>query len=48
MKDGKWGDAVSLAFNSDSYTTGHPSLSADGKILYFASDMPGGSGGKDI
>ncbi len=48
MKDGKWGDASSLPFNSDSYTTGHPSLSADGKTLYFASDMPGGSGGKDI
>ncbi len=48
MKDGKWGDPVSLPFNNDSYTTGHPSLTADGKTMYFASDMPGGSGGKDI
>lgn len=48
MKDGKWSDAVSLPFNSDTYTTGQPALSADGKTLYFASDMPGGSGGKDI
>lgn len=49
MKDGKWGDAVSLPFNSDtSYSCGHPALSTDGKTLYFASDMPGGSGGKDI
>ena len=48
MKDGKWGDAVSLPFNADTYTNGHPALSADGKTLYFVSDMPGGSGGKDI
>ena len=46
--DGKWSDAVSLPFNSDDYTTGHPALSPDGKTLYFASDMPGGSGGKDL
>lgn len=29
-------------------TSGHPSLSADESKLYFASDMPGGKGGKDI
>ena len=27
---------------------GHPSVSPDGRYLYFASDMPGGYGGKDI
>lgn len=27
---------------------GHPAVSPDGKWLYFASDMPGGYGGKDI
>ncbi|CAN5492719.1 OmpA family protein [soil metagenome] len=48
MTDGKWSDAVALNFNSDTYTCGHPFLSADGKTLYFVSDMPGGSGGKDI
>jgi peptidoglycan-associated lipoprotein len=48
MVDGKWGEPVALPFNSDKYTSGHPSLSADGKTLYFASDMPGGLGGKDI
>ena len=26
----------------------HPSISSDGKVLYFVSDMPGGVGGKDI
>jgi peptidoglycan-associated lipoprotein len=46
--DGKWSDAVALPFNSDTYTCGHPNLSADGKTLFFASNMPGGLGGKDI
>jgi peptidoglycan-associated lipoprotein len=46
--DGKWSEPVSLPFNSEAYATGHPCLSADGKTMYFSSDMPGGSGGKDI
>jgi len=33
---------------TDSFTVGHPSLSADEQTLYFSSDMPGGQGGKDI
>lgn len=37
-----------LPFNSDQYSCTHPSISADGKTLYFVSDMPGGEGGKDI
>ncbi|QKG80548.1 OmpA family protein [Tenuifilum thalassicum] len=37
-----------LPFNSSDYSCGHPSISADGKKLYFASDMPGGYGGTDI
>ncbi len=48
MTDGQWSDPVSLPFNSDTYTCGHPCLSPDGKLLFFASDMPGGLGGKDI
>ncbi len=43
-----WGLEVSLPFNSTNYSCMHPSLSADGKVLYFASDMPGGQGGIDI
>lgn len=46
-KDG-WGNAVELPFNSDEYSCGHPSLSADEKLMYFTSDMPGGYGGTDI
>ncbi|WP_299015581.1 OmpA family protein [uncultured Polaribacter sp.] len=44
----KWDDVEELPFNSDDYSTGHPSLSADGTKLYFVSDMPGGLGGTDI
>ena len=41
-KDGKWENIQPLPFNSTNYSVGNPSLSSDGKILYFASDMPGG------
>jgi outer membrane protein OmpA-like peptidoglycan-associated protein len=46
--NGQWKDVVELPFNNDSYSVGHPALSADEKTLYFASDMPGGQGGTDI
>ena len=47
--DGKsWGKAEPFQYNSDSYSVAHPSVSADGQSLYFASDMPGGFGGTDI
>jgi peptidoglycan-associated lipoprotein len=45
---GKWKNLKEFPFNSDDYSVGHPSLSADGKTLYFVSDMPGGFGGTDI
>ncbi|MFC4817011.1 OmpA family protein [Flavobacterium sp. GCM10023249] len=37
-----------LFFNSLDYSVGHPSLSPDGKWLFFVSDMPGGYGETDI
>ncbi len=43
-----WINIRPFAHNSPNYTTAHPSLSRDGKRLFFASDMPGGSGGFDI
>ena len=46
--DGEWTEAEELPFNSNNYSTGHPALSADGKKLFFVSDMPGGYGGTDI
>jgi outer membrane protein OmpA-like peptidoglycan-associated protein/tetratricopeptide (TPR) repeat protein len=45
---GKWSKPVGLNINSSDYSVGHPALSADGKMLYFVSDMPGGFGGTDI
>ena len=46
--DDNWGNIVPLPFNSKEYSTSNPSLSRDGKTLYFSSDMPGGIGGVDI
>lgn len=43
-----WSEPVVLPFSSDSFTVGHPAISADGSRLYFSSNMPGGFGGKDI
>jgi outer membrane protein OmpA-like peptidoglycan-associated protein len=37
-----------LAFNSSAYDFTHPSISEDGKRLYFVSNIPGGYGGFDI
>ena len=37
-----------MPFNNERYSVGHPSLTQDGKTLYFSSDMPGGYGGSDI
>lgn len=48
LVNGKWVDVQPLPFNSSEYSTGHPSLSKDGKTLYFVSDMPGGKGMADI
>ncbi|WP_433777894.1 OmpA family protein [Flavobacterium anhuiense] len=43
-----WKDIQELPFNSDDYSVGHPSVSKDGKKLYFVSDMPGTIGSTDI
>ncbi|GGG39184.1 cell envelope biogenesis protein OmpA [Christiangramia forsetii] len=43
-----WAEVKELVFNSNEYSVGHPSLSSDGKTLYFTSDMPNGFGGTDI
>ena len=44
----KWTNIKALPFNNKDYNVGNPSLSKDGKTLYFSSDMPGGMGGSDI
>lgn len=47
-KNRKWKDIEAFEFNSKEYSVAHPSFSSDGNWLFFASDMPGGYGGKDI
>ncbi|MEO6037876.1 MAG: hypothetical protein ABIQ93_05635, partial [Saprospiraceae bacterium] len=44
----QWGQLEALPFCSDNYSVAHPSLSADGKRLYFSSNKPGGYGGMDL
>ena len=41
-------NVTSLYFNSNFYSVGHPTVSSDGRYLFFASDMPNGYGGADI
>ncbi len=45
----KWGKGTRATIVKDSVTAlGHPSVSPDGKYLYYVSDAVGGFGGKDI
>lgn len=48
LEDGKLVKSEKTFFSSSKYSVGHPALSEDGKWLFFASDMPGGSGGTDL
>lgn len=47
-KQNKWTDLKPISFNNPSYSISHPTISDDGKEMYFVSDMPGGFGGTDI
>lgn len=44
----EWTNITELPFNSNNYSTAHPSLSPDEKTLYFVSDMSGTIGQSDI
>ena len=47
--DAQWSKPVKFDITADTISSyGHPAVSPDGNWLYFTSDMPGGSGGKDI
>ena len=49
LKNGdSWGSISSLPFNDKSFSNSNPSLSKDGKTLYFSSNRPGSIGGTDI
>ncbi len=48
LENGKWKNVVELPFNTDHYSSAHPALSPDGKVLYFVSDRVGSYGVSDI
>lgn len=45
---GEWTDIRPFPYNNPEYSLVTPAITADGKRLYFASDMPGGYGGSDL
>ena len=45
---GEWSAPQPIPFNNDKYNVTHPFFDEKNKLLYFSSDMPGGSGGMDI
>jgi peptidoglycan-associated lipoprotein len=47
-KGNNWDEPILLPFAADTFTVGHPWISDDEMTLYFASDMTGGMGGRDI
>ncbi len=48
LEDGKWSNGEEISFNSNDYSVAHPSITNDGNLLYFSSNMVGGYGGTDI
>lgn len=47
-KGDKWTKIEPVDFNGKDYSVSNPSVSKDGKVLYFSSDMPGSMGETDI
>ena len=48
QEDGKWSNIQTLPFNTEQSNASGPAVSADGKRLYFSSDMEGTMGGADL
>ncbi|HAR20737.1 MAG TPA: hypothetical protein DCR46_08740 [Cytophagales bacterium] len=46
--DSAWVNETELSFNHKEYSCGQPSLSADGKTMYFTANFPDSYGGTDI
>lgn len=44
----KWKKDGKVSISNDNYSIENPSVSPDGKKLYFSSNMPGGKGGYDL
>lgn len=48
LLSGVWSRPERVEIGQDSLMAAHPSVSKDGKTIYFVSDRPGGAGNKDI
>ena len=48
MQNNQWSQPQVLPFCSDSFSVGHPAFTPDMKRMYFASNMPGAIGEKDL
>lgn len=48
LVDNKWTNITELPFNSDQFSTAHPTLNSKENVMYFVSDRPGGYGKSDI
>jgi hypothetical protein len=48
FREGVWTNISSFQYNDPLYSFGTPSLTPDGKRIYFSSDKPGGYGGMDL
>jgi hypothetical protein len=46
--DEEWSEPIPLNINEKFYSMGHPTISKNGKLLYFVSNIPGSYGGTDI
>jgi peptidoglycan-associated lipoprotein len=44
----KWSKARLFDYSKENVNIGHPTITEDGKTMYFVADMPGGLGGTDI
>jgi len=44
----QWSDIQPFEYNDPAFNISYPFISADGRYLFFCSDMPGGSGSYDI
>jgi len=45
---GEWKDVQTTTLENKEYGVGHPTVTQDGKHIYFASEAPGGYGGSDV
>ncbi|MBL7942644.1 MAG: OmpA family protein [Flavobacteriales bacterium] len=43
-----WGPLIPFKFNNPEYSVAHPAFNNERNVIFFTSDMPGGSGGSDI